>query len=437
VAVAPSASVIALGCPKNRVDSEYLLASLGLAGFTLDSDPDSADVIVVTTCGFIRSAVEESEAAVRQALAVKRRRPTTRVIVAGCLVQRYGQALVRRFPGVDLFVGIDRLPDIPAMLGYEGRIAVSPRPSRLGCSRSPRLLSTPPHYAYMTIADGCDNRCSYCLIPDIRGPLRSRPVPDVLAEARLLVEAGVKELVLVAQDTTAYGIDRYTGPALPRLLDRLSALPGLRWLRLMYAHPAHLQNGTIARFARLPNLCRYIDLPIQHVSDRILTLMGRGYLRRDLESMLGQLRSIEDMAIRTTVIVGFPGETEAEFSEMLGFLRHAGFDRLGAYAYSRERGSRAASLPNQVPEPVKHERLRRLMKMQEGISRHRLRRLLGRRVSVQMDTPTTGRTEWDAPEIDGDVRIVGSSFVPGQMLEVRVTRTGTHDVWAEPDRKDG
>ncbi|MFO7675832.1 MAG: 30S ribosomal protein S12 methylthiotransferase RimO [bacterium] len=422
----PAAAVILLGCPKNRVDAESTLASLGRAGYALTADLAAADVAVVTTCAFLRSAVRESEAAIRRALAARRRNPALRVVVAGCLVQRYGRRLHRRFPEVELLAGVDYLAEIPRLLKVRAGYACSESPS--GTGSPDRLISTPRHYAYLRVADGCDNRCSYCLIPDIRGRFRSRRLPDIAAEAGRLARAGARELILVAQDTTAYGRDTMHRLVLPRLIDRLAALPGVAWLRLMYAHPVRFTDELVARFSTASRLCRYVDLPVQHAADRVLAAMNRGYSRADLERLIARLRAVPGMRLRTTVIVGFPGETDAEFRELLDFLRAVEFDRLGAYAYSAEAGTPAARLRPRVPAPVLRERLERVIALQSAISRRRLRALRGRTVTIIADMPDIGRTEWDAPEVDGVVRLSGPPATPGQFHRVLVTGSDDHDL---------
>jgi ribosomal protein S12 methylthiotransferase len=477
----PRACVVFLGCPKNQVDSEHVLGSLTEAGYSLTTDPRSADLIVITTCAFLQSAVRESEAAIQEALKHKRGSPSKKVIVAGCLVERYGAGLKRKFPSVDLWVPLRDMPRIASLL------ASSPKPqatssdhSRLPTLDSPscgRVLSTPRHFAYLKIADGCDNRCSYCMIPDIRGPFRSRPMQDIVAEANDLARAGVKELILVAQDTTLYGTDFRTGvhhkacpersrrdtktqgSRLAELIEELGKIDGIRWLRLMYTHPAHITEDVIDQFACNPKLCRYIDLPIQHIADHLLEKMNRHYTRQDVELLLESLRAIPDMHIRTTIIVGLPGETPRDFNELLVFVRAARFDRLSCYAYSPEPGTKAARLPGQVSPAVKKERVRRLMLAQAAISRANLKKLVGRKLTVLVDALTSdpeshhkdtktrrsgpgnweletgnwcaiARTEWDAPEIDGVVRLTGRGVRPGTFVRTLVTGSSTHDLTA-------
>jgi ribosomal protein S12 methylthiotransferase len=457
-----SACVIFLGCPKNQVDSEHVLGSLTGAGYQPTTDPRSADLVVITTCAFLQSAVRESEAAIEEALKLKQGSPTKEVIVAGCLVERYGRGLKRKFPGVDLWVRLADMPRLAQLLASSSsKSAISNLQSAV-CNASspalrpsPRVLSTPPHFAYLKIADGCDNRCSYCMIPVIRGPFRSRPMPDIIAEARALACTGVKELLLIAQDTTLYGSDIYSQPSLARLLEQLGKVGGIHWLRLMYTHPAHITEGVIDQFASNPKLCRYIDLPIQHMADHLLAKMNRRYTRKDVELLLDSLRAIPDMHIRTTIIAGLPGETARDFEELLAFVRAARFDRLSCYAYSPEPGTRAARFAGQVSPAVKKERVRRLMLAQAAISRANLRKLVGRKVTVLVDALTAdteshhkgtkaqrghekrtglgtaiGRTEWDAPEIDGVVRLTGRRVHPGTFVRALVTASSTHDLLA-------
>ncbi len=428
-----SVALVALGCPKNLVDSEHALGSFALAGYRVTPDPAKVDVVVVTTCGFLEAAVRESIDAIRRVLSIRNRRPEQQVVVAGCLVERLKTTPGEMPEGVDLYVDLDGMNHIPELL-HPG-LWPATRARRRTASLT-RPLSTPRHYAYLKIADGCDNRCTFCLIPSIRGPKRSRPVPDIVREARSLARLGVKEIVLVAQDTSAYGTDLYQRPALARLLRRLAEIERIRWIRLMYTHPAHVDTTLLNAFQSNTKLCRYIDLPIQHVSDRILGQMNRRYTRTDLEDLLVRLRSVPDMHIRTTVIAGFPGETESEFRELLGFLKSARFDRLGGYAYSPEPGTAASRLTPQLPAELKSERLNQVMATQAGISRANLRSLKGRTLDVLVDSPSVGRTEWDAPEVDGIVRLEDGNQATGSLITARVVRTLTHDLIARPLRED-
>jgi ribosomal protein S12 methylthiotransferase len=392
----------------------------------------------VNTCGFLQSAVREAHDCLRNCLRLKQRNPGLRVIAAGCLVQRPGSDLTRVFPELDAAVGIDDLARLPAVLAGRAALAARPGLPRGLCSSAvPRLVSTPRHYAYLRVADGCDNRCSYCLIPAIRGRPRSRSIVDVVTEARLLAANGVRELILIAQDTTAYAIDRCGRSDLARLLRRLSVIPGLEWLRLMYTHPAHYSPELLTELEANPGVVRYVDLPLQHVSDRILKLMNRPYARAEVEALLLRLAAIPGMAVRTTFITGFPGETEREFRELLDFVRAARFARAGCFAYSPEPRTRAARLPGMLPDRIREQRARELMKVQRGVSLARNRLLIGRKLRVLIDATGPGpdeytaRSEWDAPEIDNTVRVRGRGLRVGDFVSVRVESARAYDLVAD------
>ncbi len=417
-----SACVVFHGCPKNQVDTEFVLGSLVRAGYEVVSELSVADLVVITTCGFLQSARRECEATIKRVLKCKRRKPGLKVVVAGCLVERYRDELEQEFPEISLLAGIADMPRIPQLVSGLDR-----RASRK-TETAVRLVSTPRHYVYLRIADGCDNRCSYCAIPGIRGGFRSRPMADILEEARRLIDQGAKELVLVAQDTTRYGADIYRRPGLGRLLDRLSRIDGVLWLRLMYAHPAHLTEDVLDQFQANPKLCRYLDLPIQHISDPVLRRMNRPGSRADIELLIQHLRAIPDLHIRTTMMVGFPGETPGRFRELLQFIEQVRFDRLSAYTYSAEPGTPAYRLRPRVPVRVQRSRLRRLMHVQARVSRGNLKQLVGRKLDVLVDQPGIGRTEWDAPEVDGVFRLRDADTGPGELVRALVTSSSTHDL---------
>lgn len=423
-----SVCIVSLGCPKNLVDSEVLAAGFVRRGLRLVSTPGKADLVVVTTCAFIRSAVKESEDTIRRL--VRKKKVGQQIVVAGCLVQRYGSRLRRRLAGVDLFVPISEMSSLPTRHVTDPACRPGLGRESVPCLSFPRLISTPRHFAYLKIAEGCGNNCSYCLIPTLRGPLRSRPMEEILEEARWLARCGVKELILVAQDTTAYGLDLSRRSLLPDLLSRLSRIRAIRWLRLMYAHPARISNELLCEFKENKKLCRYLDMPLQHISDRVLRRMNRPYGRQEVEQILVQLRSIPGMHLRTTFITGFPGETETEFYELLQFVREARFERLGVFAYSPERGTRAVGLSDHVPTRVRESRRRTLMRLQAQISRALLSNLRGRTITVIVDRPGLGRTPYDAPEIDGVVKLGGRAVTSGSIVRARVTHTTTHDLYA-------
>jgi ribosomal protein S12 methylthiotransferase len=428
--------VISLGCPKNLVDSEHMLGYLARAGFQLSSVPEESDVLVVNTCGFLKSAVDEAEAAIRRSLEYKRTGSAQRVIVAGCLVQRYGERLKALMPDVDAWIGIDQAMDLPRII-RQGSPAEALVPTHLCSAVTPRLVSTPAHYAYLRIADGCDNWCSYCLIPSIRGRFRSRPIEDVTREAKLLAKGGARELILIAQDTTLYGQDQCGRKMLAPLLRRLAAVPGVEWVRIMYTHPAHFTSEMIDEIASNPAVVKYVDLPLQHISNRLLKQMNRPYQQADVEALLSRLHAIPGMAIRTTMITGFPGETESEFQELMDFVAEGRFTHLGCFAFSPEPGAAAYRMPGQLPPKVGEERAREVMRVQRRVALRRNRALVGKTLKVVIDTAgksaheCLGRTAADAPEIDNTVHVFGASRPTGELITVRVTRAGAYDLCAE------
>jgi len=417
---------VSLGCAKNLVDSEQLLAQVGSAGCAICASPDDADTLIINTCAFINEATEESLRMIRQAVELKKARRISRIIVTGCLAQRYAERLRAEIPEVDYIVPLGRFDEIVRLCGGE--------PS--GVPLTTRLRLTPRCFAYLRVSEGCDNRCSYCVIPMIRGSLRSRPLDEVVREAEELVSDGTRELNIIAQDTAAYGMDTVGRSLLPDLIERLSDIRDLRWIRVLYMHPAHLTEELVDFLAQSEKVCNYIDLPIQHINDRILQLMGRRVTRAQLERLIGLIRErIPDVFIRTTVIVGFPSEGEVEFEELLDFLRRTRFERLGAFIYSREEGTRAAELPNHVPDEVKEERFRLVMEQQQEISAELNRKMVGRRLEVMIETPSEemsgyweGRAYTDAPEVDGRIFVSGQNLACGQFHLVEITDAREYDL---------
>jgi ribosomal protein S12 methylthiotransferase len=435
------AQVISLGCPKNLIDSEIILGHLAKSGCILTDSIANTDIVVINTCAFIQPAVDEARAKIREILAYKNKGIIRKIFVVGCLVQRFKQELEKEFPEIDGFLGIDYLSKLPFLAASTGNQKTYVRnPQTLCLSSEPRLLSTPKHYAYLKIADGCDNRCSYCLLPSIRGRFRSREIEDIVREAKMLAKFGVKELILVAQDTTLYGQDIYHKPTLAHLLRRLNRIKSLIWIRLLYTHPAHFTDGLIKTIAELPRVAKYIDLPLQHISDRMLKKMNRKVTRQDIERLLEKLRKIDGVAIRTSLIVGFPSETDKDFSELLDFVRQQEFDHLGCFTYYREKGSPAYRFLNQIPEKIKTERFNEIMSLQKSISRRKLKRFNGQKVKVLVDCLSkrkgydyVGRTEGNAPEIDGLVYIQGKNLNPGDYLAVKVIKSSDYDLFAKID----
>lgn len=430
---------ISLGCAKNRVDSEIMLGCLRRAGYNIIGEVDKAEIIVINTCGFITAAKEESIAAILDAVRFKETGRCEKVLVAGCLAQRYGRELLAEIPEIDGVMGTGSVPEIVDVLA---QIAAGARPMVLGSSGydypgpGTRVLTTPVHTAYLKIAEGCDNRCTYCAIPGIRGPYHSRPQESIVAEARELCARGVRELIVVAQETTRYGIDLYGRYKLADLLVQLERIEQCHWIRLMYCHPDSLTGELIELLAGSEKICRYIDLPLQHASKRILRLMNRRGSGEELLGLLEKLRrSIPGLTLRTTFLVGFPGETEAEFGALLDFMAEARFERAGVFGYSAEEGTAAAALPNRVDESIIEERVGRAMVLQQSISLEHNRAMVGRELDVLAEgwddeqNMFWGRWEGDAPEIDGKVYFAAADeIMPGEFVRVKVLDAGEYDL---------
>lgn len=440
--------MVSLGCSKNLVDSEVMLGLLEKDGYLVVETPQDADLLLVNTCGFIGSAVKEAVDEILDLGRYKKDDPAKKLVVTGCLVQRYGTELEKELPEVDLFIGTDGFQEIVERL--HGKRPISPLaipiqpPSFLMDSSLPRKVSTPAHRAYMKITEGCINRCSYCLIPSIRGPLRSRPTNDLLDEARRLEAAGVKELTLVAQDLLAYGLDLDKQTNLNHLLQMLIAETAIPWIRLLYLHPARVKEELLELMAGNPRLLPYLDIPFQHVSDRILQRMNRPYTQNHLQQLMRTIRDmLPEAAVRTTMMVGFPGETETEIEEMGNFLQEFHFDHMGVFAYANEEGCKAATYEEQCSEEVKEERLQKIMQLQAGISFDLLQKHVGRveqvlveGLSRESDLLLEGRTRFQAPDIDGCVYITQGTIGPGSLVDVRITEAHTYDLIGELIEKD-
>jgi len=437
--------IVSLGCPKNLVDSEVMAGILMRRGFRLTTDAREAGIIIINTCAFILPAKEEAIEAILTAATYKKTAACSRLIVAGCLPQRHGAELARAIPEVDLFIGTAEVPHIAEHLTgmatprYDGPRVRTGRPDFLMHAGHPRRLMTPSYTAYLKIAEGCGNSCSYCIIPNLRGPARSRSPEDIVAEARKLVGRGVKELILIAQDTTAYGRDLPDRPSLTGLLRELAALEELVWIRLLYSHPAKITPELIRILNGDPKICPYLDMPIQHIDDEILGAMNRRGNGRKIRSLLKTLRAEgPDIALRTSLIVGFPGETKKKFSELMDFVRTARFDHLGVFPYYREEGTAAAALPARIPAAEKERRRELIMDAQADISGQLLRRRLDTVETVliegksgQADYPFVGRTRRQAPEIDGITFVRGRGLRPGRFVSVRITAVTTYDLFGE------
>lgn len=431
-------SVISLGCPKNQVDTENLLGELLSRDVVLCPDPADASVIIVNTCGFIAPAREEGAAVLEECCELKRKGFCRLLAVAGCWVEREGEELAKRYPEVDIHLGLltpERIRWLVERAMGESYL-MQPPPGRCETltAESARVRLTPPHWAYLKIADGCDNQCAYCAIPGIRGPLRSKSRDAVIEEAEVLADEGVKELCLVAQDITAYGHDLDGRPHLVALLEDLAGVAGIEWIRLLYTHPAHFTDDLVDLIAREPKVVSYVDMPIQHISDRILKLMGRKVSRAEVTELVHVLRErVPDVILRTTVLVGFPGETEREFAELCDFLRSVRFERLGCFPYWPEAGTRAAGLPGRLPPAERARRAEAVMKLQQGIAYEIARSRIGAEVTVIVDEPGNepgtfvGRTYGDAPEIDPVIFLSGD-LSSGLITRARVTESRGYDL---------
>ncbi len=431
--------LVSLGCAKNLVDSEMMLGVLELGGYEVVENPAEAELLLVNTCGFIRPAVEEAVDEILRLSGYKEADPAKKLVVTGCMVQRYGSDLQQELPEVDLFVGIDdeeRITDLIEGLQDGGGIVLK-RPSRfIVNSKMPRRLSTPPFRSYLKITEGCDNRCTYCMIPSIRGDLRSRPIADLIAEAGALAGAGVQELTLIAQDLTAYGDDLDPGTNLVALLESLLAQTDIPWLRLLYLYPVSTTTELLQLMADQPRILPYLDIPFQHVSDSVLKKMGRRYGRQDLDDLVAKIRRyVPDCALRTTMLVGFPGETEQDVAELLDCLQRWQLDHVGVFPYEDEDGSVAASLSGKVAEEEKQLRFQRVMELQAEISKNKLQQYVGREevvlvegLSRESDLLLEGRTRYQAPDIDGCVYINEGTANPGDIVKVRITEAHIYDL---------
>ena len=421
-----------------------MLAELTMAGYQVCETPEKADLLLVNTCGFIQPAVEEAIDHILLLSEVKEKSPDMKLVVTGCLVQRYGAELEKELPEVDLFIGTNSFHNIVDQLyGGEKPIPLAHSLEQapfLMDSSIPRKVSTPPHRAYMKITEGCVNRCTYCLIPDIRGKLRSRTISDLITEARRLDAEGVKELTLIAQDLLAYGLDLEKQTNLIVLLQQLLTETNIPWIRLLYLHPARVNEELLLLMAANNRLVPYLDIPFQHVSNNILRLMNRPYTKVQLTKLMETVRRIlPQAALRTTMMVGFPGETEDDIAEMIDFLQKYHFDHLGVFAYANEEGCKAASLPGQIAEETKEARLRKIMELQADISFAALQKHVGtveqvlvEGLSKESDLLLEGRTRHQAPDdIDGCVYITRGTVEPGALVDVTITEAHTYDLVGE------
>jgi len=424
--------MVSLGCPKNQVDAEQMLGVLASSGFEITSEQQDADVIVVNTCGFIEPAKEESIEAILDAVKMKQTGRCAKVIIAGCLAQRYKEELLKELPEADAVVGTAEIGRIGAICkealgGKEHLLQVAAPAMVYGL---PRLSTTPRHYRYLKIAEGCSNRCSYCAIPIIRGNFRSIPFESILNEARSLADEGAKELILLAQDSTAY---RDGEADLPMLLKALAQVPSIAWLRLMYAYPGRISDALMEVIAAEEKICKYLDIPIQHFDDKVLKAMNRRGDSRDIRTTIEQLRKrIPGIALRTSIIVGFPGETGAAFKRLLSFVKETEFEHLGVFTYSSEEGTAAYGLKTQVPAEIAAERLQAIMQTQAKISLRKNQTLIGTNQRVLIDgmedITLIGRLSTQAPDIDGMVYLSETEAVPGDFVDITIKDAAEYDL---------
>ena len=436
---------VRLGCPKNNIDSEVMEALLEEEGFSILPAVEGSQIILINTCAFIEPAREEAVEEILHAVDLKNRGLCDHVIVAGCLVQRYGAELVKELPEVDLFIGtgeVGRIADHIALVG-SSKDSESPllagKPDFLMTAHHPRRLSSQPATAWIKIAEGCSNHCSYCVIPSIRGAYRSRTPEDIIEETERLAREGVKELVLTAQETTAYGFDLPGRPSLARLMQAMASVEGIRWIRLLYTHPRRLDDALFQVMAGEDKICSYLDVPLQHIDDDILRAMNRRCNSRDIRNILGRAReAVPGISLRTSFIVGFPGEKRQQFKRLLDFVRETRFDHLGVFTYSREEGTKAAAMEGQVPRRTAEARRDRIMREQAIISREINESRIGSIQEVLIEEYADfpgythlGRTRFQAPEIDGATYVTSPGSEPGDMVRCRVVDADTYDLFAE------
>lgn len=431
--------MVSLGCDKNRIDAEIMLAILSRNGYNVVNDEKEADAIIINTCGFIESAKEESIDTILEMAKNKESGICKSIIVTGCMAQRYKDELLRELPEIDAVVGTGSYRDICNIVKrtLEGESAIGEFSNiNYRLEYENRIVTTPGHYAYVKIAEGCNNNCSYCIIPKLRGGFRSRTIEDIIDEIRNLGQNGVKEIILVAQDTTLYGIDIYKKKMLTRLIEEIEKIPEIKWIRLMYSYPEEISDELIAHMKKSRKLCHYFDMPMQHISNKILNAMRRKNSSQNTKKLIDKIRmEIPDIVIRTTLIVGFPGETEEDFMELRDFLKEYKLDRVGVFTYSQEEDTDAALMSNQVPNEIKEERKKVLMELQNSISLENNKKLIGRKIQVIIDGKTNenqfyGRSYGDSPEIDQQVFINKkfNDLEKGDILNVIIKKAYTYDL---------
>ena len=437
--------MVSLGCPKNTVDSEIVLGSLTDKGYSVTSNEGDADVIIVNTCGFIDKAKEESIDAILEMAEYKRKGNCQKLVVMGCLSQRYKDELLKEIPEIDYLVGAGDFKSVEEIMESKFQPSASfvREPVFDFNENTPRILTTPRYTAYVKIAEGCSNRCSFCIIPKIRGPFKSRNVDSIVSEAKILSDKGVKELNLISQDTTMFGTDIGLKNGLSELLKRLVKIDGVRWIRLLYCYPTFLNDELIEIMKNEEKICKYIDLPLQHSHDDILKAMMRQEREGEIRDLIFRIRdAIPDIAIRTAFIVGFPGETERHFEHLLSFVKEMKFEHLGVFTYSPEEGTKAAEIPDHVLEDVKNKRKDTIMEIQKRLSLEKNKRFIGTTKDVLVEETTgsdefliSGRMQTQAPEIDGVVYIEKSEVRAGDILPVKITKAMEYDLVGEAKKQ--
>ena len=436
-----------LGCPKNLVDSEVICGKLLEKGHSISSEIENSDIAIINTCSFIEDAVEESISEIMNLVKLKNEGKIKHIIVAGCLPQRFIKDKIdKELPEIDAFTGVSELLEIDEIIQkilQKNKVCkVKEKPDYLYNHNTPRILLTPRHYAYVKIAEGCDNCCTYCMIPTLRGPYRSRKMEDIIEEVKNLSENKLlREIILIAQDTTLYGYDIYGEYKLAELLKQLSLLKidSLKWIRVLYTHPAHYFEELIEVMANYPKICPYLDIPLQHINDKILKRMNRKVSRDEIKKIIDKCRKIlPELVLRTTCIVGFPGETEKDFQELLDYILEIRFDKLGAFTYSREKGTPAYHYSHQVSTKIKNKRMESLMLAQQKISKEKGLACLGKikeiiidEIAARKEWPTIGRSITDAPEIDGKVFVSSNKVNIGELVKVKIIDSSEYDLYGE------
>lgn len=429
-------SLIHLGCCKNLIDSEKILGELGNVGYAIAQEPTDSDIVLVNTCGFIESARTEARETLSKVLKLKKQGKVQAVVAIGCMVQLYGEQLQQEFPTLDGVIGFSDYNEIhhhlESILAKQQKQFISPTNTFIPHDEL-RLRVTFPNYAYLRITEGCSNCCNYCTIPKIRGSMRSKPLEDIIKEAKIMIQDGAKELIVIGQDTAGYGRDLPNHPNLYDLTKQLSQLEGLQWLRIMYVHPKHFQESFLSLF-ELPHVVPYLEMPIQHIHPRILQAMGRGHDDTLVKNLISKLRNkIPQLILRSTVMVGYPGETEEEFSTLLNFIRSVKFDRLGAFMYSKEPGTKSAELPDDIPAKVKQSRYDQIMQAQQEIAYAWAKSMVGRELTVVVEEEVERKT-WrtrsygEAPEIDPAIYVCGNKAKIGTFRQVKIVQSQGYDL---------